>query len=369
MIFYTADPHFGYEPTLVWRPQFSSVEEMDEALIAAWNAVVSDEDTVYLIGDIGWNGGHVPCRTLARLNGHKHLIRGNHDTGYADAPLLHRYFESVSDFWELEDGEHHVILCHYPILYNKRGYMIHGHLHGSGVFHDTLAGFPRVLNAGVDVNGFAPVTLRQLIANNERFYAAPVIQPHRPRQGKGLLPVTPDFHPVPGKPGPHPKHLFLTGRKHVGKSTVLRALLDGRDARIGGFRTQRVITEAGADIYMLSPTGEPQYREENILFRRRGGQSICESTAFDRLGDFLLASLPGADLILMDELGPNEAEAYGFQQAVEQALDGDTPVYGILQMADSPFLDRIAARADVRVVTVTEENRDSLPRQLLEQGW
>ena len=50
MIFYTADPHFGYEPALVWRPQFASVEEMDEALIAAWNAVVSDDDTVYLIG-------------------------------------------------------------------------------------------------------------------------------------------------------------------------------------------------------------------------------------------------------------------------------------------------------------------------------
>ena len=369
MIFYTADPHFGYEPTLVWRPGFSSVEEMDEALIAAWNAVVSDEDTVYLIGDIGWNNGHVPCRTLARLKGRKHLIRGNHDTGFVDAPLLYRYFESVTDFWELEDGEHHIILSHYPILYNKRGYMIHGHLHGSGVFHEVLADLPKVLNAGVDVNNFAPVTLEQLIANNDRFYAAPGIQPHRPRQGKGLLPVTPDFHPVPAKPAPHPKHLFLTGRKQVGKSTALRALLDGRDAMIGGFRTQRVMTEEGPNIYMLAPTGEPEYREENILFRRRQGQTIMTENAFDRLGEFLLRSLPGKDLILMDELGPNEAKAYGFQRAVEQALDSGIPVYGILQMADSEFLDRIAARDDVCVITVTEENRDSLPRQLLEQGW
>ena len=369
MIFYTADPHFGYEPTLVWRPGFSSVEEMDEALIAAWNAVVSDGDTVYLIGDIGWNDGHVPCRTLARLKGRKHLIRGNHDTGFADAPLLYRYFESVTDFWELEDGEHHIILSHYPILYNKRGYMIHGHLHGSSVFHEVLAEFPRVLNAGVDVNGFAPVTLEQLIANNERFYSAPVIEDHHPRRGKGLLPVTPDFRPVPVKPAPHPKHLFLTGRKQVGKSTVLRTLLEGRDAVIGGFRTQRVGVEGGANIYMLPPTGEPEYPEENILFRRRQGRTIMEDDAFDRLGAFLLKSLPGADLILMDELGPNEAEAYGFQRAVEQALDGDAPVYGILQMADSEFLDRIAAREDVCVITVTEENRDKLPRLLLENGW
>ena len=54
---------------------------------------------------------------------------------------------------------------------------------------------------------------------------------------------------------------------------------------------------------------------------------------------------------------------------MEQALDGDAPVYGILQMADSAFLSRIAAREDVCVITVTEDNRDELPRLLLEQGW
>ena len=94
-----------------------------------------------------------------------------------------------------------------------------------------------------------------------------------------------------------------------------------------------------------------------------------DDNAFDRLGEFLLKSLPGADLVLMDELGPNESKAYGFQRAVEQALDSGAPVYGILQVADSEFLDRIAAREDVCVITVTEENRNDLPRLLLEQGW
>ena len=76
MIFYTADLHFGYLP-LVEKRGFTTVEEMDEALIAAWNRVVGEDDTVYLLGDIGWNNGYVPCRRLARLKGRKHLIRGN----------------------------------------------------------------------------------------------------------------------------------------------------------------------------------------------------------------------------------------------------------------------------------------------------
>ena len=50
--------------------------------------------------------------------------------------------------------------------------------------------------------------------------------------------------------------------------------------------------------------------------------------------------------------------------AVLAALDGEKPVYGVLQQADSAFLRRVAAHPRVRVVTVTEENRDVLRRQL-----
>ena len=54
----------------------------------------------------------------------------------------------------------------------------------------------------------------------------------------------------------------------------------------------------------------------------------------------------------------------GFQAAVLAALDGEKPVCGVLQQADSAFLRRVAAHPRVRVVTVTEENRDTLRHQL-----
>ena len=369
MIFYTADPHFGYEPLVAARG-FESAAQMDAALIDAWNGVVSPADTVCLVGDIGWNDGHVPCRTLARLNGRKHLIRGNHDTGYRDAVLLYRYFETVTDFLEIDDGPHHIFLSHYPMLFSKpNGYMIHGHLHAGGQFHEILRTLPRVLNAGVDINGFAPVTLAQLIENNERFYRQPPESRPYHRAGKGLLPGIPDFQAIPPRPEPHPKHLFLTGRKQVGKSTVLGRLLEGRDEVLGGFRTKRVRTEGGADVYMLPPTGEVGFLPENLLFRRRAGKLELDPAAFDRLGSAMLEKSRDAGLLLMDELGPTELEAHGFQQAVRTALDSGPPVYGVLQQADSPFLAQIAAREDVCVITVTEENREDLPRLLLEQGW
>ena len=45
-------------------------------------------------------------------------------------------------------------------------------------------------------------------------------------------------------------------------------------------------------------------------------------------------------------------------------LDGEKPVYGVLQQEDSAFLRRVAAHPRVRVVTVTKENRDALRHQL-----
>lgn len=54
MIYYTADLHVHYALLLPSRP-FATVEEMDEALVKNWNDTVGPEDTVYLVGDIGWN--------------------------------------------------------------------------------------------------------------------------------------------------------------------------------------------------------------------------------------------------------------------------------------------------------------------------
>lgn len=207
MIFYTADLHFHYKPFLPGRP-FASVEEMDEAMIRLWNETVTDEDTVYVVGDVGYNGGYVPGDALGRLQGRKHLIRGNHDTGFENAPKLFDYFETVTDFNEIDDGETHILLCHYPILYRKRGYMIHGHLHQArGPEYDILRQMPRMLNAGVDVNFYRPVTLAQLVKNNRAFYSGEndaLIPPPPPRrrEGEGLLPGKPDFRPLPTRPDP-----------------------------------------------------------------------------------------------------------------------------------------------------------------------
>ena len=85
-----------------------------------------------------------------------------------------RYFVSVDKFLETSDGKRSLTLCHYPMLSWKhamRSYMIHGHIHNDtrADFWPLIAARENVLNAGVDINSFKPVTFDELLENNRHF--------------------------------------------------------------------------------------------------------------------------------------------------------------------------------------------------------
>lgn len=172
---YIADPHFGHEGVIRMnnRP-FSSIDEMDRVMIDNWNSVVSQEDEVYIIGDFMFRSRHAPNYYLDQLRGKKHLVLGNHER-WTNQINLADYFESVSQIKEITDLDRHLVLCHFPLAewarYFRGSMHIFGHIHNTRTspafqFYCTQ---PNMLNAGVDINHFIPVTLNQLIVNNEAF--------------------------------------------------------------------------------------------------------------------------------------------------------------------------------------------------------
>lgn len=180
MVYFTSDLHFGHANIihLCNRP-FADVDEMDRMLIERWNRKVGEEDTVYLVGDIVWDKRKVPYY-MEQLRGRKILISsGNHDAGWANKDAYAPYFESRIPYLETKFCGHPVTLCHYPLLEwkdsreeppKKPGYLIHGHIHNR-VSDEYRALYlqPHALNAGVDVNGYEPVTFDELLVNNQRF--------------------------------------------------------------------------------------------------------------------------------------------------------------------------------------------------------
>lgn len=132
--FYIADTHFGHKNVIKFdnRP-FSNVEEMNDEIIHRWNEVVTRGDTVYILGDFCWGKEKEWQELLPQLNGQKVLIRGNHDLKQYSAKtksMLH----GIYDYREIKDGDHKLILCHYPMLFYKHAYhdnvfMLCGHVH------------------------------------------------------------------------------------------------------------------------------------------------------------------------------------------------------------------------------------------------
>jgi calcineurin-like phosphoesterase family protein len=143
-----------------------------------WNSRVGDTDTIFIVGDFMFRNVKPPEEYLKRLAGRKRLIIGNHDKEWLKQCDTSKYFESVGHYDEIEDEDRKIVLSHYPMMsWNMMeigSYMIHGHIHKGtkGLFFPFLAVTDKILNAGVDINNFTPVTLSELTENNRAFKEA-----------------------------------------------------------------------------------------------------------------------------------------------------------------------------------------------------
>jgi len=138
-VFLVSDTHFGHSGVCRFtcddgvtkiRP-WTDPDEMDEAMVKAWNERVRPTDKVYHLGDVVIN--RKAMGILRRLNGDKVLIRGNHD--------IFRDEEYREHFRELR--AYHVmngmILSHIPLhpeSLGRFGVNIHGHTHQRRVMKD-----------------------------------------------------------------------------------------------------------------------------------------------------------------------------------------------------------------------------------------
>jgi len=165
MIYYTSDTHFFHLNILRYQlnRKHSSIEEMNCAIIEAWNSVVTDKDTVIHLGDflMGQKAIGMP-QIVPILNGRKVICLGNHDP--SATAMLKYGFDEVHNKLELDIDDFHVLLRHYPPSeeeYKKFHYCLHGHTHGGS--HRENGAFPGQIDVGVDVQGYTPKTFKQLI--------------------------------------------------------------------------------------------------------------------------------------------------------------------------------------------------------------
>ena len=181
-VFLVSDTHFGHmgvckftrsDGVTKLRP-YTTPEEMDEDMVAKWNDRVRPTDKVYHLGDVVIN--RRALKTLARLNGDKVLIRGNHDIFRDDE--YREYFRELRAYHVMNG----MILSHIPVheaSLGRFGVNIHGHLHANRVMKargvDAKTGTvlygteidPRYWCACVEQTDFAPILFEDAIKRIE----------------------------------------------------------------------------------------------------------------------------------------------------------------------------------------------------------
>ena len=174
-----------------------------------------------------------------------------------------------------------------------------------------------------------------------------------------------------------PHHILLCGEVGVGKSTLIRRLLQQNRLPVYGFITKRTEEqENGFHPIYIHPAGQPEearsYTEENLIGMCNRKDHDVHLDVFDTLGvEYLRAAKPDG-LILMDELGFMEARAGEFTRAVLDALNGEIPVIAAVKARyDVPFLNEVREHPCGRVYPITAENREALFRELqpVVQSW
>lgn len=172
MIYLTSDTHFCHDKQFLWGPRgFDSPSDMNAAIIERWNARVTPEDEVYILGDLMLTDSEGGMRCLSQLNGTLHIILGNHDTDsrvemYKTLPnvvemvyatmLKHKYNGKTLRFY----------LSHYPTLtanidkeyLAKAVINLHGHTHSKSKFGEN----PFMYNVAMDAHDCTPVSIDEV---------------------------------------------------------------------------------------------------------------------------------------------------------------------------------------------------------------
>lgn len=176
MRYFTSDLHFYHKNVIEFcnRP-WSNVDEMNEGLIKNWNDTVTNEDQVYILGDMFFCGTTKAKEILKQLNGEKYLILGNHDWGKIKTHRAKEFgFEWIDKSFSLRIGNQlDVLLSHFPYKnagdhtegeeryaehrYEDGGkWLLHGHVHTAWQIKD------KMINVGVDVWDYKPVSQEKI---------------------------------------------------------------------------------------------------------------------------------------------------------------------------------------------------------------
>jgi nucleoside-triphosphatase len=165
--------------------------------------------------------------------------------------------------------------------------------------------------------------------------------------------------------------LLLTGRPGVGKTTVIKAVIQTLGERADGFYTEEIRHRGKRRGFRLVGLRGEQGTLAHVRYRERGwprvGRYGVDVDALERVGVAALErGMAQGRVLIIDEIGKMELFSEAFKAAALAAMGGRAPVIATVMARPHPWVDALKARPDVTLWQVTVENRDEIPSRVLD---
>jgi len=164
--------------------------------------------------------------------------------------------------------------------------------------------------------------------------------------------------------------ILITGEPGIGKTTCIREIashLTGqhpagfytREIREAGIRVGFEIVGLDGQRLVLAHTG--------VSSRHRVGKYHVDIAGFEAYLRPLTIPAGKSSVIIIDEIGKMECYSHVFRDMITRILESNSLLIATIAKRGDPFIEAIKERGDIVLFTVTRENRDSLPQQVLEK--
>jgi nucleoside-triphosphatase len=165
------------------------------------------------------------------------------------------------------------------------------------------------------------------------------------------------------------KNILLTGIPGIGKTTLIKKIADQvNELHPVGFYTaeirERGLRKGFELISLAGRTGLLSHTAIKSPFRV--GKYGVDLKGFE---EFLASlSLPdSAKVVVIDEIGKMECFSEKFRTLITGILDSDRLLIATVSLKGSGFIAEIKKRDDVKLIEISEENRDSLVPVILKE--
>lgn len=168
------------------------------------------------------------------------------------------------------------------------------------------------------------------------------------------------------------RNIFITGEKRIGKTTILEKVLkkfnENYTFNIGGYTCTRTIVEeenkSSRTFYIKSLTNLKSYKIIESIVDGNNKIFNVYLESFDDYAISLKEDLQNSDLLVLDEIGPAEMESDKYVSVLNEVLDSDKVVIGVLKKHNSEFINKIKNREDVILFEIDKTNRDFMEDEI-----